>query len=184
MNFKYLSALLYVCVALISIGCCSTGPLYTEKAPTPAKIAMDRYEIRIIDIRENVGGKHRSLNYISVPGQEDHWSPPVNDQMRNIVHKIIQEVKAPGDRKLTFEVNIKIGYKDFDAGVWSEVEKVYCEVITKMVNSETNQIMKSGQGICWGQVGTAFATEENFESMWLQAFERAVIQSVNNLQEL
>jgi hypothetical protein len=186
MNFKYLPALLYLCVASISIGCSSPGPLYTQKFPAQVKIAMDRYEIRINDLRKNTGEKHRPMKYVIIADQHDQWYPPINDQLRNIVHKIIQEVKTPGDGKLIFEVNIKDGYKEFIGDSRGLMEKAHCEVITKMVNSDTNKVMKSGQGISrekregfW-----IIVTEESIESMWLQTFEKAVIQSINNLQEL
>lgn len=182
MNFKYLFTPLYVYVALISIGCSST--LYTQESPTPVKIAMDRYEIRINDLREKIDEGYLITKYFATPGKEDLWTPPFTEQLQNIVHKIIQGAKADGDGDLIFEVNIKAGYKEFIGGFWYLVGKAYCEVITKVVNSDTNKVMKSGQGICGAEMSGVIIEDEDVELMWLQTFERAVIQSINNLQEL
>ena len=174
---KFLLFVIAGLMIFLQIGCASKGPLFTEQA-IPEKIGMNSYSIKIVDKRENVQDAPPRVPFISFPWQDNKASLKVDEEIENILNMAILSLKSSSDRKLTFETEIIEGYLQFIADAFSETEKVSWKLSIRIYEG-ANKIME-GHGSCWGERKSIDASPKRLKRMYLNCFEKAVINALLN----
>lgn len=141
---------LLVCGVLVLCSCSSTGTAY-EYLRNPPGLAARTLELRLTDGRSNVDQKDRRVAFVTVPGLEREYVPPLEPGLQALLEQALHEHMLDGERALRLEVTVLEGVAGWAATFWNESEHASARVSVQAWDETENRLLASGEGESWAE---------------------------------
>lgn len=172
-------------IALLQAACATSGPLYDDGVPR-AGISMASYDVTVNDKRPRTDDRSFSVPVVSLPGQEDRISPPLDapildSSIDDRAREAIEQSRVAGSRHLVFTINVLEGLVSFSATAFSETEFVSWDLEVRVSEEGAQAPLSIARGESWGRRTSLDAGPNRLLRMYLDSFTQALNRALSRL---
>ena len=177
---------LLIILFLLSFISCADNTLLIKELHTPnyIKLPLTVESVNVFDERKNIVVRKLDIPTISFQGEKDEIEPVLSENHEAFIKEEAVKYFANSGTDVKVNVIIKEAIQRFSTSFTQEVEYVNVSLMINIYDGVHKPFLYSSSGEVFYQINTLDASHEDFEQLYLKAFEACINKLFEKINEL